>query len=147
MSEEEEPREDASLEVYLPAARAIVAGGTEAERAETTDALRVHLALIAQRTLDPEVRARWFRGPVGGELARIAGPIAADGGKETASASMDPQDVALLEALVAGRTDREIAEELDVAEAEVGRRLAELFARIGSRSRAEATAFAFREVV
>jgi DNA-binding NarL/FixJ family response regulator len=84
---------------------------------------------------------------VGGELARIAGPIAADGGKGPASAPMDPQDVALLEALVAGRTDREIAEELEVAEVEVTRRLADLFTRIGMRSRAEATAFAFREVV
>jgi DNA-binding NarL/FixJ family response regulator len=139
--------EDASLEVYLPAARAIVAGGTDEERASITDALRVFLALIAQRTIDPEVRARWFRGPVGGELARIAGPIAADGGKGPTSASMDPQDVTLLEALVAGRTDREIAEELRIAEAEVARRLADLFARIGTRSRAEATAFAFREVV
>ncbi len=139
--------EDASLEVYLPAARAIMAGGTEEERAQMADALSVYLALIAQRTLDPEVRARWFRGPVGSELARIAGPIATSGGTRSASASMDPGDVALLEALVAGRTDREIAQELDVTEVEVTRRLAELFARIGSRSRAEATAFAFREVV
>jgi DNA-binding NarL/FixJ family response regulator len=138
--------EDASLEVYLPAARAIVAGGTEEERAQITDALRVHLALIAQRTLDPEIRARWFRGPVGSQLARIAGPFAA-AGKERASASMDPEDVALLEALVSGRTDREIAEELEVAETDVARRLADLFARLGTKSRAEATAFAFREVV
>ena len=138
--------EDASLEVYLPAARAIVAGGTEEECAQITDALRVHLALIAQRTLDPEIRARWFRGPVGSQLARIAGPFAA-AGKERASASMDPEDVALLEALVSGRTDREIAEELEVAETDVARRLAALFARLGTKSRAEATAFAFREVV
>jgi DNA-binding NarL/FixJ family response regulator len=144
---EEGMHEDASLEVYLPAARAIVAGGTEEERTQLTDALRVYLALIAQRTLDPEVRARWFRGPLGGELARIVGPIAADGGKVTSETSMEPQDVALLEALVGGRTDREIAEELGVPEAEVARRLAELSARIGMSSRAEATAFAFREVV
>jgi DNA-binding NarL/FixJ family response regulator len=112
------------------------------------DFLRVGLAMIAQRTIDPDVRARWFRGPVGAELARIVGPIAADGGKIAASAaSMEPQDLELLEHLVAGRTDREIAEELGLAEGEVARRLAELFARIGTRSRAEATAFAFREVV
>jgi DNA-binding NarL/FixJ family response regulator len=138
--------EDASLEVFLPATRAIVAGGTDEERAMAVDFLRVGLAMIAQRTFDAEVRARWFRGPVGSALARIAGPIAADGGK-AAAAAMDPQDVDLLERLVAGSTDREIAEELGVAESEVSRRLAELFARIGTRSRAEATAFAFREVV
>jgi len=138
--------EDASLEVFLPATRAIVAGGTDEEHAMAVDFLRVGLAMIAQRTFDAEVRARWFRGPVGSALARIAGPIAADGGK-AAAAAMDPQDVDLLERLVAGSTDREIAEELGVAESEVSRRLAELFARIGTRSRAEATAFAFREVV
>jgi DNA-binding NarL/FixJ family response regulator len=60
---------------------------------------------------------------------------------------MDPEDLALLEALVSGRTDREIAEELEVAETDVARRLADLFARLGTKSRAEATAFAFREVV
>jgi DNA-binding NarL/FixJ family response regulator len=137
--------EDASLEVYLPAARAIVEGGTEEERAMLVDFLRVGLAMIAQRTLDPDVRARWFRGPVGAELARIAGPISAGGG--SGAPAMDPKDVELLERLVAGRTDREIADELEVAEADVARRLMELFARIGTRSRAEATAFAFREVV
>lgn len=140
--------EDASLEVYLPAARAIVAGGTDQERAGVAEFLRLFLALIAQRTVDPEVRARWFRGPVGAELARIAGPIVADGGETASAASeMEPQDVELLERLVAGRTDREIAEELGITEADVARRLTELFARIGTHSRAEATAFAFREVV
>jgi DNA-binding NarL/FixJ family response regulator len=137
--------EDASLEVYLPAARAIIAGGADEERAMLVEFLRVALAMIAQRTLDPDVRARWFRGPVGAELARIAGPISADGG--SAAPAMDPLDVELLEGLVAGRTDREIADELGVTESEVARRLTELFARIGTRSRAEATAFAFREVV
>jgi DNA-binding NarL/FixJ family response regulator len=138
--------EDASLDVFLPAARAIAAGGTERERDELADFLRVNLALIAQRTFDPEVRARWFRGPVGSQLVRFVGPIAADGGKD-GRARVEPQDVPLLELLVAGRTDREIAEELDIGEAEIARRLTELFARIGTRSRAEATAFAFREVV
>jgi DNA-binding NarL/FixJ family response regulator len=60
---------------------------------------------------------------------------------------MDPRDVELLQRLVGGHTDREIAEELGIGEAEVTHRLTELYARIGASSRAEATAFAFREVV
>jgi DNA-binding NarL/FixJ family response regulator len=143
--------EDAALEVFLPAAKAILAGGSDEERAQVLEFLRIGLAMIAQRTFDPEVRARWFRGPVGSELARIAGPIAADGGQAASAGSaatpMEAGDVDLLERLVAGRTDREIAEELGIGEAEVAKRLSELFARIGTRSRAEATAFAFREVV
>lgn len=61
--------------------------------------------------------------------------------------SLSSQDVDIPAGLVGGRTDREIAEELGITEADVARRLTELFARIGTRSRAEATAFAFREVV
>ena len=103
--------------------------------------------LIAQRTVDPEVRARWFRSPIGSELARLAGPIAADGVQGNGSEALDERDVELLAGLVGGRTDREIAEELGVGEAEVTSRLAELCARLGTPSRAEATAYAFREVI
>lgn len=139
--------EDVSLEIVLPAARAIVEGGTDEEREGVVDYLRLTLVLIAQRTVDPDVRARWFRGSTGAELARLAGPIAADGKAGNGSAALDPRDVELLAGLVGGRTDREISEELGVGEAEVSRRLAELFARLGTPSRAEATAYAFREVI
>jgi DNA-binding NarL/FixJ family response regulator len=139
--------EDVSLETVLPAARAIVQGGTEEEREGVVDYLRLTLVLIAQRTVDPDVRARWFRGSTGAELARLAGPIAADGAKGNGQAALDEHEVALLAGLVGGRTDREIAEELGVGEAEVASRLAELYARLGTPSRAEATAYAFREVI
>jgi len=141
-------REDQSLDILAPAAQALVEGGTDEERAAITDRLRIVLTLIAQRTLDPDVRARWFKGPVGSELARIAGPLTDGwqrGNGETTS--MDLKDVELLRRLVDGRTDREIADELGVDESEVTRRLGELFVRIGTSSRAEATAFAFRQVV
>lgn len=140
--------EDVSLDVVLPASRALAEGGSDEERAGLAEFLQITLVVIAQRTWDPEVRARWFRGPVGSELVRLAGPIAPDAAAGDGSgASIDPQDVALLQRLVGGHTDREIADELGVAEAEVTRRLNELYARIGTRSRSEATAFAFREVV
>jgi DNA-binding NarL/FixJ family response regulator len=142
---EESMSEDAMLDVVIPIARAVAAGGTDEERAQLGEHLRVTLAMIAQRTFDPDVRARWFRGPVGSELVRFAGPISSDG--KGSSSEMDPQDVALLERLVAGRSDREIADDLGIDGAEVARRLTELFARIGTRTRAQATAFALREVV
>jgi DNA-binding NarL/FixJ family response regulator len=56
-------------------------------------------------------------------------------------------DQALLQGLVRGQTDAEIATALDIDEDEVVRRLGGLFAKIGASSRAEATAFAFRERV
>jgi DNA-binding NarL/FixJ family response regulator len=139
--------EDMSLETVLPAARAIVEGGTDEEREGVEEYLRLTLVLIAQRIVDPEVRARWFRGSIGGEMTRLAGPIATDGKEGDGESTLDERDVELLAGLVGGRTDREIAEELGVGEAEVASRLAELYARLGTASRAEATAYAFREVI
>jgi DNA-binding NarL/FixJ family response regulator len=140
--------EDVSLEIVLPAARAVVEGGTEEEREGVAGYLRLTMVLIAQRTVDPEIRARWFRSRLGAELALLAGPIAADGaGGDGAGPALDEREVALLAGLAGGRTDREIAEELGVGEAEVASRLAELYARLGTPSRAEATAYAFREVI
>jgi DNA-binding NarL/FixJ family response regulator len=124
-----------------------VEGGSAEEREGVADYLRLMLVLIAQRTVDPDVRARWFRGAIGAELARLAGPIATDRREGNGAPDLDERDVALLAGLVGGRTDREIAEELGVGEAEVASRLAELYARLGTASRAEATAYAFREVI
>jgi DNA-binding NarL/FixJ family response regulator len=50
-----------------------------------------------------------------------------------------------LESLVHGKTNREIGEDIGIDETAVARRLGELFATIGVSSRADATAFAFRE--
>jgi DNA-binding NarL/FixJ family response regulator len=56
-------------------------------------------------------------------------------------------DPTLLKCLIQGMTNSEIADELGIDERSVVRRLGELYARIGASSRAEATAFAFRERV
>ena len=59
--------------------------------------------------------------------------------------SIDEADRELLRLLTQGLTSREIGQRLGEDEAAVTRRLAEMFARTGTRSRSEATAFAFRE--
>ena len=114
--------------------------------------LQLTLAMIAQRTMDEDVRVRWFRGPIGQEMTRLAGPIEyasniADGNGHDASDSAEDTDAQLLRSLVQGKTNREIAEEIGIDEQAVTRRLGELFARIGASSRAEATALAFRQRV
>jgi len=101
--------------------------------------------MIAQRTVDEDVRVRWFRSPVGRELTRMVGPVdqipVGDGPRE------ESEDSILLKSLIQGSTNREIAEELRIDQVDVARRLGDLYARIGASSRAEATAFAFRERV
>jgi DNA-binding NarL/FixJ family response regulator len=103
--------------------------------------------MIAQRTVDEDVRVRWFRGPIGREMTRLAGPIEEASVNGEAPADADDQDALLLRSLVQGKTNREIAEEIGIDEQVVTRRLAELFARIGASSRAEATALAFQQRV
>src|SRR5207253_1073929 len=103
--------------------------------------------------LDEDARVRWLRGPLGRELAELAGPIdpVAPGAPATGvdasaeGAGLEEMDRRMLHLLTEGRTNREIGEELGMPEAEATRHLGEIFAAIGATSRAEATTFAFRE--
>jgi DNA-binding NarL/FixJ family response regulator len=139
--------EDAHLEALIPMADAFLAGGTEEERQMVQGFLRLMLALSVQRTADEDVRVRWLRGPVGRELVRLAGPMDGRAAGLGEGEAIEEDDAALLGLLVEGLTNREIATRLDVEEEVVSRRLGQTLARIGASSRAEATAFALREVV
>jgi DNA-binding NarL/FixJ family response regulator len=145
--------EDLFLRVVVPAARAILDAGAPQEREALQRELRMTAALIAQRITDEEVRVRWFRGPVGRELSKLAGapPDGAlrqrtDGDGDGAS-QLGEDDAGLLWLLIEGWTNQEIARELGVSEEILGRRLTEMYAKIGVSSRGEAAAFAFREGV
>ncbi len=144
-------QEDVHAEIMVPVAEVLMAAGSTAEQQLIQSFLQMMLAITAQRTLDEEVRVRWFRGPVGRCLVELAGPLdemamrpadADSGGRP-----LDEGDAGLLKLLTEGMTNREIAERLGEEEPAVSRRLAEMFARIGAPSRSEATAFAFRERV
>jgi DNA-binding NarL/FixJ family response regulator len=150
---QEAMHEDLRLEIVLPAARAVLAGGTEEEQHRVRDELRLHMTILAQRMLDEDVRIRWFRGPIGRELTELAGPVekvlAAEGAGSRDEAASDGApdalpdgEVRLLELLVEGRTNKEIAQELGLTEQAVDRLLGEIFAKLGASSRAEATAVA-----
>ncbi len=144
-------QEDSNLDILLPAARAVLAGGPPEAQQMTRWWLQMTLSRIAQGVVDDEVRVRWLRGPVGGELAELAGPMdepapapaGANGGEVGA---LDPADRELLRLLTQGSTNREIAEQLALDENEVAQRLARLLAAIGASTRAQATSLAFRSV-
>ncbi len=140
--------EDLNLDVLVPVANVLME--TDAPEWEhLRPYVQLSLAMIAQRTIDEDVRVRWFRGPIGSEMTRLAGPIEAAAVAETSGngEERDGTDTLLLQSLVQGRTNREIAEQLGIDESAVTRRLGELFVKIGASSRAEATAFAFRDRV
>jgi len=133
--------EDAHLEVVIPAARALLEGGSDEEKDAVRGRLQVLLAQIAQRIMDQDIRVRWLRGPWGAPLAELAGPIQIP--EITTPMGMGSEEqTQLLTLLIEGKTNAEIAEAIGVTEEAVSLQLSELFARIGASSRAEATAFA-----
>ena len=145
---QEARQEDLHLEVLTPVAKVLRA--TDApEWAPTAEWIQLSLAMVAQRTIDEDVRVKWFRGPVGSELSELDGPPSwtPEANGDGQSAELDEADAELLRCLIQGRTNAEIAEDLGLDEHAVSRRLGELFTRIGTSSRAGATAFAFRERV
>jgi len=134
--------EDASLHIVLPAARAILAGGDEAEKEPVRARLRLILDSVAQRFIDDDIRVRWFRGPWGAELVDLAGPPEAQAPRADESGPLGPEGARLMTLVVEGRSNAEIAEILGVTEDVIATRLAALFASVGATSRADATAFA-----
>jgi len=141
-------REDPHFEILLPAARSIMAGGDPDEQAQVIGELQLNQAFGAARIMDEQIRVRWFRGPVGSELAELAGPIQTPERSTSAPNRrvLAEGESALLELLVQGKSNGEIADELGIDEVAVSRKLSALYARIGTSSRAETTAFAFRAV-
>ncbi len=143
--------EDVSLEVVIPAARAVFAGAPPEVQGFVRGFLQSTLSRIAQGTADESIRVRWLTGPIGRELVELAGPMeapapeaAAGTAADAAGTSLDDAERRLLQLLTEGRTNAEIAAELDLAEEHVVQRLTRLFARLGTSSRAEATSLAFR---
>ena len=97
------------------------------------------LSRIAQSTADEKVRVAWLTGPVGREVVELAGPMetpapavdAAEPAGSDNAPGLDAADRRLLQLLTEGRTNAEIAADLDLHEGEVAQRLARLQAPIG----------------
>jgi DNA-binding CsgD family transcriptional regulator/tetratricopeptide (TPR) repeat protein len=140
--------EDGSLEIVIPVAKAIFAGGPPETQAFVMGYLRLVLARIAQGTLDESMRVRWLRGPLGRELVALVGPFEEPGSPARAGAldgpDIDDVDRRLLRLLTEGHTNAEMAAKVDLTAEAVGVRLAKLLARLGVSNRAEATTLAFK---
>jgi DNA-binding CsgD family transcriptional regulator len=140
--------EDLYPDVVLPAADVLDAAGTDEDREAVRARLRVMAWMVAQRTLEEDVRVRWFRGPIGRELVRLAGSVDVQGPSEPAGGAeqtFTEEEMAFLRLLTEGRTNREIADELSLPEEQVVRKLGQIFAKMGASSRTEATLFTFAQ--
>ena len=69
--------EDLNLDVLLPSARILMETGAPEWEEGVRPYVQFSLAMVAQRTMDEDVRVRWLRGPLGSEMAALAGPIEA----------------------------------------------------------------------
>ena len=82
--------EDTSLEILIPAARAVLAGDPSGFQDFIRGYLRTTLSRIAQGTADETIRVRWLTGPVGRELVELAGPLDALGPEAAAGRRTGP---------------------------------------------------------
>ena len=134
--------DDLSLAIVLPAARVLRAAGDERARTDARARLAESAAMVSLRVQDDSVRARFFRGPLGRELAAHGAGAPPSPVATSTNEARSADDNRLLDLLVEGQTNGEIAARLEVTEDEVVRRLARLFAKIAASSRAQATTFA-----
>jgi DNA-binding NarL/FixJ family response regulator len=135
--------EDFHFDALLPAARAVLAGGTEEERAGVHDQLQLLAAMIAQRVLDDDVRVRWFGSRIGKELRELGGAdVGVLAAHPDSEAALEDDERRLLQLVTEARSNAEIAATLGVSEEAAAQQLARLFAKIGVASRADATTLA-----
>jgi DNA-binding NarL/FixJ family response regulator len=110
----------------------------EATRAEIGRA--VHAAAAGQAILDPGVQQRLLSA-----AARAPGVPAAPGAGAAGGADdeLTPREAEVLRLIAAGQSNREIARTLFVSEATVKTHVNRIFAKTGSRDRAQATRYAY----
>ena len=136
--------EDAYLDVLIPAAEAILNVGIDGEAQELRGRLTVILTSITQRIEDEDVRVRWFRSSDGTALTRLVGPLEASGSfaAQASPAALNEAEVRLLQLVVEGLDNSEIAKESGVGEESIAAALTAIYAKIGAVSRVDATAIA-----
>jgi DNA-binding CsgD family transcriptional regulator len=127
-------------------------GKTDALLAEIGSSLLpaddVELRLAVDRVRTRLAPAEWTAARVAGEqqslddLVRIAEALADTA--PTQAPGLTPRQNEILRLVATGHTNREIAETLALSVATVERHLANIYARIGARGRADATLFAVR---
>jgi DNA-binding NarL/FixJ family response regulator len=108
----------------------------DASRAEIGRA--IHAAAAGQAVLDPEVQRRLLAA-----AARPQEPAAGPPGTPNADDELTPREAEVLRLIAAGQSNREIARTLFVSEATVKTHVNRIFAKTGSRDRAQATRYAY----
>ena len=113
----------------------------EATRAEIGRA--VHAAAAGQAILDPGVQQRLLSAAARAPGAPAAPGVPGAGAAGGADDELTPREAEVLRLIAAGQSNREIARTLFVSEATVKTHVNRIFAKTGSRDRAQATRYAY----
>jgi DNA-binding NarL/FixJ family response regulator len=113
----------------------------EATRAEIGRA--VHAAAAGQAILDPGVQQRLLSAAARAPGAPAATGTPGAGAPGSADDELTPREAEVLRLIAAGQSNREIARTLFVSEATVKTHVNRIFAKTGSRDRAQATRYAY----
>ncbi len=114
-------------------------------RADPHDAERARALLAEARTLARTLGMSRLVHKLGDACETAEDAARATRGLGHAASGLTPREIEVLRRIAAGRTTREIAGELVVSVPTVERHITNLYAKIGARGRADATAFALRE--
>ena len=113
----------------------------EATRAEIGRA--VHAAAAGQAILDPGVQQRLLSAAARAPGAPGVPAAPGAGAPGSADDELTPREAEVLRLIAAGQSNREIARTLFVSEATVKTHVNRIFAKTGSRDRAQATRYAY----
>jgi DNA-binding NarL/FixJ family response regulator len=113
----------------------------EATRAEIGRA--VHAAAAGQAILDPGVQQRLLSAAARAPGSPGVPPAPGAGAAGGADDELTPREAEVLRLIAAGQSNREIARTLFVSEATVKTHVNRIFAKTGSRDRAQATRYAY----
>jgi DNA-binding NarL/FixJ family response regulator len=75
----------------------------------------------------------------------VPGRLAQLGARSPHASGLTPREVEVLRLIACGRTNREISEDLVLSVRTVARHIANIYAKIDARSKADATAYAIRQ--
>jgi DNA-binding CsgD family transcriptional regulator len=136
-------------DVLLAIARCLA--GVDDQRAQLfRTETRVILQRVAEATRDDDVRARWFRAPIQAELTTLVGAapiVGPDQVHKELLGGLTERQAEILRRVTSGQTNREIAEQLEMAEQSVAEELERVFLILGVSTKDQATAAAVMEGV
>jgi LuxR family transcriptional regulator, maltose regulon positive regulatory protein len=114
------------------------AGGDSAPERSVFSHAPVGLPAIIRRRLDGPVLEPWRRQLLEGLLAGLDGTAEPTAGRPRPAEPLSPSEARVLERLIAGLTNREIAKELFISPNTLKTHIRRIYAKLGARTRAEA---------